>query len=332
VGIRDILRIAGRENVQETVRVGYSGGRFKVDALTEVKLGALAQLDNEAFVRVEIEGHEVCSVIWPFSSKRLGDAAVKITLPISVTSADEGIVGRIGEPKAAPIPVDEIQTSLTNSRPPTHCIALAELGPLLCKLGKLPPDLCAIVGVAPAGAGNGKTAPKTEPKAGPKPDTVDPLTTPGRRCREETGDPCPTALPVAWPAELPLPAGAGLIRVKGEDVEFPKEKRGAAQERLRKEIARRRRLLLPPPRPCDTNVDNDPNAPRDAHHKQPLALGGRDADENVCALDADLHQVGHPRLNNQVEFLDVYEEECNYCSPRVNDHPAGQTYFIRGRK
>jgi hypothetical protein len=139
-------------------------------------------------------------------------------------------------------------------------------------------------------------------------------------------------LPVAWPAELPLPGRGGLIRVKSEDVEFPKERRGGAQERLRDEIARNRRLLLPPPRPCGTNDDNDPNAARDAHHIQPLALGGRDADENLCALDADRYQRGHPRLNNQVEFLDVYEVECNYCTPRLNEHSAGQTYFIRGRK
>lgn len=156
---------------------------------------------------------------------------------------------------------------------------------------------------------------------------------PDRECRETEQDPCPVALPISWPQELPLPLGpVRLVRVKDEDVAFPKERRGGAQARLRDEIAANRQRLLPPPRPCDPDGELDPNEPRDAHHRHPLALGGRDADENLCALEAVAHQRGHPRLNSQVEHFDEYQRECCYCTPNINDHPAGQDYFIAGSK
>jgi Na+-transporting methylmalonyl-CoA/oxaloacetate decarboxylase gamma subunit len=155
---------------------------------------------------------------------------------------------------------------------------------------------------------------------------------PDRDCREHGLDPCPSPLSLGWPAELPLPGPGRLIRVKDEDVSFPKERRGGAQARLSQEIAENRRRLLPPPRPCDPAKEADPNEPRDAHHRHPLALGGRDADENLCSLEAVAHQSGHPRLADQAEFADEYRRECCYCSANINLHPAGQEYIIHGRK
>ena len=185
--------------------------------------------------------------------------------------------------------------------------------------------------------------PELKPEPKPKPDEqpkVDPKEKekkrkrcmPDRDCRETGLIPCPESLPLAWPLELPLPGFERLVRVKNEDVDFPKERRGGAQARLQKEIAENRSRLLPPPRPCFPVEGADPNEPRDAHHRHPLALGGLDADNNLCSLEADAHQTGHPRLANQIEFLDEHRRECCYCSPNINLHPAGQDYFIQGRK
>ena len=174
--------------------------------------------------------------------------------------------------------------------------------------------------------------PKPDPKIKEKDRKKRERCLPDRECREAGPDPCPEALPLAWPLELPLPGSGRLIRVKDEDVSFPKERRGGAQARLAREIAENRRRLLPPPRPCNPSPDLDPNEPRDAHHRHPLALGGRDADENLCSLEAAAHQTGHPRLANQIEFFDVHRQQCCYCSPNINLHPAGQEYFIQGRK
>ncbi|MEO8937725.1 MAG: hypothetical protein ABI277_17510 [Burkholderiaceae bacterium] len=152
VGTRDILRVSGRENFQETVAVTFKEGRFELDALTQMKLGALAQVDSEAFVRIDIEGLEVCSVIWPKASHRLAGDAVQITVPVSLTGGNEKPDAQIGKPITKTIPVDTIKTSLDHSRPTNHCLKLSELAPFLCKIGKLPPSLCAIVDPKGGGA------------------------------------------------------------------------------------------------------------------------------------------------------------------------------------
>jgi hypothetical protein len=111
--------------------------------------------------------------------------------------------------------------------------------------------------------------------------------------------------------------------------------RGVAQVMLAQEIANSRGRR-PPPRPCFNALEkqHDPllwNAPYDAHHIHPLGLGGLDTAANVCALEAHQHQAGHPRLNNQTEFLDEYMR-CGVTSGFLNNHPAGQTYYIAGEK
>jgi hypothetical protein len=106
--------------------------------------------------------------------------------------------------------------------------------------------------------------------------------------------------------------------------------RGEDQSRLAREIREARNRLLPPPRPC-FDYDADPNAPYDAHHRHPLYLGGQEAEGNLCALRADLHQIGHPRLDNQTEHLPVYLEH-GICSPLLRMHPPYQTYEIVASK
>ena len=143
-------------------------------------------------------------------------------------------------------------------------------------------------------------------------------------------------VPISWPAELPYPDGPDPLARTPSDVREAEGlgDRGAAQRRLRDEIVDARARGLPPPRPCDPGATDDPgrwNAPSDAHHKHPLYLGGVDALSNLRALDADLHQIGHPRLDNQTAWLDEYVR-CGICSAWLTDHAAYQEYVILGTK
>ena len=116
------------------------------------------------------------------------------------------------------------------------------------------------------------------------------------------------ALPISWPVELPLPvAPRSLIRQSGGDREWEGIDRGPAQRKFAEEIRRNREKNIPPPHPCFSN-DAEPNAPYDAHHAHPLYIGGEDSEFNLCALRADLHQKGHPRLDNQTEHLFEYQK------------------------
>lgn len=194
--------------------------------------------------------------------------------------------------------------------------------------------------IGPAPPPTVKPVPKPTPKPTPKPDpkpkpTVDPPPPlPPLRCRDPF-DPCPTPLPISWPRQLPLPVGADLVRsqsdVRDED---GLGGRGSAQRQMNEEIAEARRRRLPPPRPCDPAVELDDtrwNSPFDAHHIHPLFLGGIDTRGNLCALETDLHQRGHPLLANQPEHLDEYLA-CRICSANLFQHPRRQEYFIAGRK
>ena len=149
------------------------------------------------------------------------------------------------------------------------------------------------------------------------------------RCRSE---PTPDPLPISWPAQLPYPDPlfGPLQRTPSADLEWMGIGRGEDQSRLAREIREARNRLLPPPRPC-FDYDADPNAPYDAHHRHPLYLGGQEAEGNLCALRADRHQIGHPRLDNQSEHLPVYLEH-GICSPLLRMHPPYQTYEIVASK
>ena len=144
VGLRAILRLVGKEGFSDTVTVGYAGGSFILREVFDVKLGALANLDHEAFLRVEIEGEEICSVIWPIKSQRLGDAGVEIRVPVTIATGS-GKAVTIGTPTAGKFPADAIETDLQDDHEPEHCMGLEELAKFLCDRGKVPPDICAIL-------------------------------------------------------------------------------------------------------------------------------------------------------------------------------------------
>jgi hypothetical protein len=177
--------------------------------------------------------------------------------------------------------------------------------------------------------------PMPEPRKGNKTLTV---VKRGARRNQCSKDPSPYPLPIKWPSFLPYPDDpTGLVRTPGD---FREDEamggRGPEQRRMNDQIvaARRGRVLMPPPRPCDPAVTGDEsrwNTPYDAHHRHPLFLGGFDVRDNLCALEADLHQRGHPLLNNQMEFLPDYMEE-GICSGYLTHHPALQTYMIVGEK
>jgi hypothetical protein len=143
-GLRAIFRVVGKEGFSDTVTVGYAGGSFVLQQAFDIKLGASANLDHEAFVRVEIEGREICSVIWPMSpSQRLGDAGVEIRVPVTIATGS-GKAVTIGTPTVGKFPVDDIETDLQGDHEPERCMGLNELAKFLCDKGKVPADICAI--------------------------------------------------------------------------------------------------------------------------------------------------------------------------------------------
>ena len=171
------------------------------------------------------------------------------------------------------------------------------------------------------------TDPQQDPKRRPSPAGPEPFPP---RCRT---DPCEHWLPISWPDELPNPEelrGGELRRTTTAEREFEGIDRAADQSKLAKKIRENRAQGLPPPSPC-FEEDVVPNDPYDAHHLHPLYLGGEDAEWNLCALMADRHQDGHPRLNDQTEHLAEYME-CGICSGYLSHHPVGQTYYIISSK
>ena len=157
-----------------------------------------------------------------------------------------------------------------------------------------------------------------------------------RRCRRDL---CPEPLPIRWPEELPRPEDEfGLVRTPGDvRAEEALEGRGSVHRKFAEEIeeARLGRLLMPPPQPCDPAVEHDDsrwNTLYDAHHIHPLFLSGAaEARSNLCALEHNLHERGHPRLYDQSDLLDIYMQ-CGICSGNLRQHPAYQAYYIWGTK
>ena len=181
--------------------------------------------------------------------------------------------------------------------------------------------------------------PEETPKIGPEEGT-DPVAPPvpkpdskrRRRRKECAKEPCSTPLPIRWPTNLPLPPDRTLRRTSRGEREWEGIDRGAEQRRMSEEIADNRRRGIPPPDPCFRD-DAEPNAPYDAHHAQPLYLGGEDARYNLCALRADRHQNGHPQLDNQISQLDhPIWFACKVCEGFLRNHSVGQVYEIEGPK
>ncbi len=180
-----------------------------------------------------------------------------------------------------------------------------------------------------------RSRPTPQPQPQPQPQPEKPRRR--ERCRNEpTDDP----LPIKWPRELPDHIGIGEPGLErkyhdsdAEEVEGA-EQRGRPQSELAKKIKEARELTrdqkrptLPEPLCFDDLEHKDPNAIYDAHHIQPLYLGGKEQEYNLCALRQEYHGPGHPKLNDQKEFLDMYLLS-GICSSFLYDHPEGQKYTI----
>lgn len=229
VGVRDILRLAAKEGVTDTVEIGYSDGRWGLNNLLDVKLGALAHIEREAFLRVEIEGRQVCSVIWPITSHRLRAGGIEIGLPVSVSGGGgDGVSVKAGKPTTGRIPPDAIISSLNNDKPPSNCMSVKELIGFLCKSGKLPKDACAVLPAGPGANGPGALGiPGAVPGFGPGRGGSPPGgTAPTRNCAGPPTGPCPHDAPASVALLLPALKGADV------DVYEARLRRGQLQHRV----------------------------------------------------------------------------------------------------
>ncbi len=162
-----------------------------------------------------------------------------------------------------------------------------------------------------------------------------------KRRRKRKKKRCPEPLPVAWPAgELPVPEFARPFRRQsrgereweGIDRNEGNQRRMAEENRRRRESYREAPWASPddpqyqPVNPCYDD-DTDPNAIYNAHHTQPLYLGGGDEVYNLCSVENRRHERGHVRLDDQKEYLDVYRR-CGVTSGALKFHPVGQEYFL----
>jgi hypothetical protein len=173
------------------------------------------------------------------------------------------------------------------------------------------------------GAAGAATKPGRQPKPPPRKKEQD--------CRK---DPCPHPLSISWPRQLPRPEeDVTLRRTPGDlrDTEALRD-RGNVQRRFAARIRAAREEGRPPERPCfQDEYHMEENAIYDAHHIQPLMLGGEDIPGNLCALRHEYHERGHPYLNDQREHLDEYLR-CRICSGYLTAHPQEQEYEIIDEK
>lgn len=144
-------------------------------------------------------------------------------------------------------------------------------------------------------------------------------------------------LPIVWPVDqLPLP-NPELVRTKGDLREVLGTDRGPNQEKFAACIRQWRR----DPRGMDLEHSCPgrgyyqegllPSENIDAHHIEPLYLGGGDDWEgNLSAIEVMRHREGHRLLDNQKEMFDHDPTWLmnNVCSPRLSEHPIDQEYYI----
>lgn len=154
IGTRAILRVIGKAGLQRGVEIGYADGGFFLNTTMNLGLGGVIQVDHEAFVRIEVEGEQVCSMIWPFSSHRLAEGGVELSLPVSLSVSGKQATVVVGPPGAKAIPADSIETALQDGHEPERCMGLKEFGQFLCKKGKLPPTVCWLLQPRPGGPGD----------------------------------------------------------------------------------------------------------------------------------------------------------------------------------
>ena len=197
-----------------------------------------------------------------------------------------------------------------------------------------------------------RIAPVKEPRTGPqrpppRPVTLDPVPVPTqtkpdtdkrRRKKECRKDPCPASLPIEWPERLPKPSGEDLERTKSGDPYREPAKRSGKQKTLASKIKSEHTRFqngerdAVVPQPCSYR-DKDPNELHDAHHIHPLFLGGEEDESNLCALQIDVHRLGHIQLYDQRPMLSHQPWiTCKICEGNLRNHPGQQEYYIDGEK
>jgi hypothetical protein len=144
VGNRTIWRLVGKEGVRNKIAVSYAGGAFDLNVNSAVQLGGIAAQDHEAFLRIEVEGDEICSLIWPFKSISIS-RGIEISRGLTIANGPGGWSVKRGVPTSTPIPVDAIKTDLQGDHAPEHCMGLTELAAFLCEKGLIPPNVCNVL-------------------------------------------------------------------------------------------------------------------------------------------------------------------------------------------
>lgn len=147
-GVRKAVRVDGKENVRHGVTVSYTGGTFSILDSIDVQIGTVGEVDHEAFLRIEIETEEVCSLIWPLSTHTLWDKGGEVRMKLGFSSGPGGSAS-ISSLHTSPISARAIVTTLENEHEPSRCMDIKDIAALLCKKGLAPPAVCGVV--APPG-------------------------------------------------------------------------------------------------------------------------------------------------------------------------------------
>ncbi len=240
---------------------------------------------------------------------------VALTVIIAIVEELERILSRIEQATAEPLPAEPapVPEEVPVPRPPGEVIPI-ESHPRYQPRFQKPPQ--------PQPSSPENLGPDIFPPPVPQPEP-----SPRRRRRRECGP-----LPISWPRELPRPDRnftPHLIRLDSAERDWEGlEPRGRAQRNLNNQIRQSRELGLPPPETCFDDLQHqEPNNLFDAHHIHPIYLGGQDFTSNVCALEYGLHVRGHRRLDNQIEWLNDYQQ-CGERSGYLSRHSTGTEYAI----
>ncbi len=151
----------------------------------------------------------------------------------------------------------------------------------------------------------------------------------GRDKKRFPSEPSPD-LPISWPRELPTPVDK-LVRTGKGGKYWEGNERGPLQKELQNEIKENRKDGLPPPNPCFKDfAHQDPFNHFDAHHIQPIFLGGDDLESNLCALFWKWHETGHEKLRYQHEWEHEYEKQGLPID--LYKHKDYTSYYIAGKK
>jgi hypothetical protein len=151
-GVRATFRRSALGGLQSSVVLAYTRGAITLSLFETLKLGALIELDVDAFLQSEVFDFVVCEHVWPFYHWETGRAE-EYNLPISIGYGTGGPPVSVGPITSAPISPRDIEVAINRKRPETRCKTMEEIIAELCRLGILPAILCppptAATGIGP---------------------------------------------------------------------------------------------------------------------------------------------------------------------------------------